>query len=134
MMPRRHRLVDMIPERQAAIVGANIRTLRQRKGWTQAQLGELMGWQSSSTVCAAEGHRNDQQRGFTAEEVKRLADILGVTPAQLTTRCANCESHPPAGFACLTCGATLSDDHLATTMATDTRPHPVRHGHAEARG
>jgi hypothetical protein len=52
-----------IPEEQCAIVGANIRALRQRKGWSQARLGELMGWPSTSTVCAAEGHRNDRQRG-----------------------------------------------------------------------
>ena len=27
------------------VVGANIRVLRQRNGWTQAELGALMGWQ-----------------------------------------------------------------------------------------
>jgi DNA-binding transcriptional MocR family regulator len=41
----------------------------------------------------------------TAEEVKRLAVIFGVSAWQLTTRCANCGGYPPAGFACLTCGA-----------------------------
>jgi hypothetical protein len=64
-----------------------------------------MGWAASSTVCAAEGHREDRQRGFTLEEVQRLAGIFGVKPWQLTTRCANCGGYPPAGFACLTCGA-----------------------------
>jgi hypothetical protein len=44
-----------IPAGQCAIVAANIRVLRQRKGWSQAKLGELMGWPSASTVCAAEG-------------------------------------------------------------------------------
>jgi hypothetical protein len=32
-----------IPRAQAEVVGANIRVLRQRNGWTQARLGELMG-------------------------------------------------------------------------------------------
>jgi len=58
----RRRRVDNIPEEQTVIIGVNIRTLRQRNGWTQAKLGELMGWQNASTVCAAEGRRNGRQR------------------------------------------------------------------------
>jgi hypothetical protein len=42
-MPGRFRRVDEIPQKQAAVVGANIRVLRQQHGWNQAQLGELMG-------------------------------------------------------------------------------------------
>jgi hypothetical protein len=64
-MPERRGVTGRIAEKQCAIVGANIRTLRLRNGWSQIKLGELMGWQSASTVCAAEGHRNDRQRGFT---------------------------------------------------------------------
>jgi transcriptional regulator with XRE-family HTH domain len=101
---RRYR-VGEIPTAQAAIVGANIRVLRQRNGWTQARLGELMGWRSNSTVCAAEGHRASRQRGFTPDEVQWLADVFGLEPWQLMTRCANCAGHPPRGFACETCGA-----------------------------
>jgi transcriptional regulator with XRE-family HTH domain len=66
------------PKTQAVVVGANIRVLRQRNGWTQAKLGELMGWRSNSTVCAAEGHRGGMQRGFTADEVQRLAGIFAL--------------------------------------------------------
>ena len=105
MTPGRRRRVDEIPVEQFAVAGANIRALRQRKGWTQAELGELMGWPTTATVCAAEGHRNGRQRGFTAKEIKRLAVIFGVSAWQLRTRCANCGGHPPTGFACLTCGA-----------------------------
>ena len=105
MTPGRRRRVDNIPEEQTVIAGVNIRTLRQRKGWTQAKLGELMGWQNASTVCAAEGRRDGRQRGFTAGEIERLAAIFGVSSRQLTTRCANCRGQPPAGFACLACGA-----------------------------
>jgi hypothetical protein len=106
-MGGRRRRVDEIPAEQFAVVGANIRALRLRKGWTQAKLGELMGWPATATVCAAEGHRDGRQRGFTAGEVQQLAGIFGISPWQLTTWCANCGGHPPAGFACLTCGARL---------------------------
>jgi transcriptional regulator with XRE-family HTH domain len=101
----RRRRVDEIPAAQSAVIGANIRVLRQRNGWTQAQLGELMGWPANSTVCAAEGRRNGRQRGFTTGEVQRLAAAFNVPVCQLTTRCAGCQGHPPAGFACIACGA-----------------------------
>jgi hypothetical protein len=105
--PGRRRRVDQIPEDQTVIAGLNIRILRQRKGWSQAKLGELMGWPNASTVCAAEGRRDSRQRGFTAREIERLAALFGISPRQLTTRCANCGGHPPAGFGCLACGAAL---------------------------
>ena len=130
MTGKRRRRVDNIPEEQTVIVGVNIRTLRQRKGWTQAKLGELMGWQNASTVCAAEGRRDGRQRGFTAGEIEQLAALFGVSPSQLTTRCANCGGHPPAGFACLACGAAPDSDHPAESAL----PHPVQHSHAAARG
>ena len=101
---RRHR-VDEIPQELFAVVGANIRILRQRRGWTQGQLGELMGWPTTATVCAAEGRRGGRQRGFTGAEIKRLAGIFGVSAQQLTTQCANCGGNPPPGFACLACEA-----------------------------
>jgi hypothetical protein len=104
-MPGRFRRVDEIPQKQAAVVGANIRVLRQQHVWNQAKLGELMGWPSISTVCAAEGRRNGRQRGFTTQEVERLAVIFGISPSQLTMECANCGGHPPTRFACLACGA-----------------------------
>jgi transcriptional regulator with XRE-family HTH domain len=99
-----------IPKAQAAVVGANIRALRQRNGWPQAKLGELMGWPTNSTVCAAEGRRSGKQRGFTSEEVMQLAEIFNLTPRQLTTRCANCKGYPPSGFTCQTCGAAGTGD------------------------
>jgi transcriptional regulator with XRE-family HTH domain len=119
-----------IPEEQCAVAGANIRVLRQRNGWTQAKLGELMGWHSSSTVCAAEGHRNGRQRGFTTGEVERLAAIFGVSLWQLTTQCANCQGRPPAGFACLACGAKPGGDRPAATVLT----RPAGDAHAAVRG
>jgi transcriptional regulator with XRE-family HTH domain len=115
----RRRRVDNIPEGQPAIVGLNIRTLRQRKGWSQAKLGELMGWQSASTVCAAEGRRDGRQRGFTAREIERLADVFGVSPRQLTTRCVNCNGQPPTGFACLACGTAIEGHRSAAIVIVD---------------
>lgn len=53
MRPARRRHVDDIPDGQPAVASVNIRTLRQRRGWSQAKLGELMGWQNASTVSAA---------------------------------------------------------------------------------
>jgi transcriptional regulator with XRE-family HTH domain len=103
-MQGRRREVEVIPREQAAIVGANIRALRTGKGLTQTQVGELMGWTSNSTVCAAEGRRGGRQRSFTTDEVERLAGFFGIEAWQLTTRCVNCQGHPPIGFACLTCG------------------------------
>ena len=120
----RRRRADNIPEGQTAIVGVNIRTLRQRKGWSQAKLGDLMGWQSASTVCAAEGHRGDRQRGFTTREIKQLAAIFDISPEQLTTRCATCGGHPPAGFACLACGAAL-DGHRPAPIVIADRSQPM---------
>jgi transcriptional regulator with XRE-family HTH domain len=116
---------------QCAIVGANIRALRQRRGWSQAKLGELMSWPSTSTVCAAEGRRRDRQRSSSAAEVEQLAAIFGLSPALLTTRCANCSAHPPAGFACLACGAGAlpADD----SPAASALPYPGQGGDMAAR-
>ena len=107
-----------IPAEQSAIAAANIRALRQRNGWTQARLGELMGWPTTSTVCAAEGHRGDRQRAFGITEIQKLAAIFSVPAWQLTTRCANCDSQPPPGYACLACGATPGIGQSATPALT----------------
>ena len=104
-MRSRRDCASEIPTAQAAVVGANIRVLRQRNGWTQARLGELMGWRSNSTVCAAEGRRSGRQRGFTPDEVQRLADIFALEQWRLMTRCANCDGLPPQGFMCGACRA-----------------------------
>jgi hypothetical protein len=63
-----------------------------------------MGWPTTSTMCAAEGHRDGRQRGFTPEEVGRLAAIFGVSSWQLLTRCANGEGQPPTGSHALHAG------------------------------
>ena len=102
---RRPGPASKLPPAQCAIAAANIRVLRQRNGWTQAHLGELMGWPAASTVCAAEGHRGDRQRRFARWEIEQLATIFGVPAWQLLTRCATCGGQPPSGYACLACKA-----------------------------
>ncbi|MGH3249923.1 MAG: helix-turn-helix domain-containing protein [Trebonia sp.] len=117
--------MEVISREQAAIVGANIRALRLSKGWTQAQVGDLMGWTSNSTVCAAEGRRGGRQRRFTTDEIEQLANFFGIKAWQLTTRCVNCEGHPPTGFACLSCGAEATRDGESSRRTAMAR----RHGH-----
>jgi transcriptional regulator with XRE-family HTH domain len=102
---RRPGPASKLPPAQCAIAAANIRVLRQRNGWSQAHLGQLMGWPAASTVCAAEGHRGDRQRRFARWEIEQLAAIFGVPAWQLLTRCATCGGQPPPGYACLACAA-----------------------------
>ena len=56
----------------------------------------------------ADGHRGGQQRRFAITEIEKLAAIFGVPAAALTTRCAIFGGKPPAGYACLACGAVPS--------------------------
>ena len=110
-----------LPAAQCAIAAANIRTLRQRNGWTQAHLGQLMGWPAPSTVCAAEGHRGGRQRCFAGWEIAQLAALFGTTPAQLLTRCVTCGGQPPPGYACLACRA----EHPAAPAHQARPAHPA---------
>jgi len=112
-----------VPYDRCVVIGANIRALRLSRGWTQQTLGELMGWAEASTVCAAEGHRGDRQRGFTVDELVRLATIFGVPVWRLMTWCVHCGGHPPAGFACLSCGAAHEAGGKAVTV---NGAHPSR--------
>lgn len=115
-----------IPAGQRAVVGANVRSLRLRRGWTQRQLSELMGWSGASTTCRVERNREGRRRGLTVEELERLAAIFGVPASQLKHRCATCGGHPPAGFACLTCGARLERGQ-EPVLADTPPPRPDHH-------
>jgi len=112
----RGRRIGEVPYEQCVVIGANIRALRLSRGWTQQALGELMGWATPSTVCAVEGHRGDRQRGFTVDELMRLSAIFDVPVWRLVTRCENCGGCPPAGFACLSCGAACDAGGRAVTV------------------
>ncbi len=58
----RRRRVDEIPGEQSAVAGANIRILRQRHGWSQAQAGELMGWPGNAAHDAVYRLRREPAR------------------------------------------------------------------------
>jgi transcriptional regulator with XRE-family HTH domain len=127
-----------LPPGQSAIAAANIRALRQRNGWTQAQLGQLMGWPAPSTVCAAEGRRGGRQRRFARWEIDQLAAIFGVPAAQLLSRCVTCGGQPPPGYACLACKAARPERAArpaatspalpAAATASSPPPEPGRRG------
>lgn len=118
---RRPGLASKLPPAECAIAAANIRVLRQRNGWSQAYLGELMGWPAPSTVCAAEGHRGGRQRRFARWEIVQLAAIFGVPALQLLTRCAACGGQPPPGYACLACKA----ERPAAPVRQERLPEPT---------
>jgi hypothetical protein len=68
MAPRgRRRFADEIRLINAPFIGANIRGEGQCNGLNQGNLGELMGWSSAPTVCAAEGHCSAKQRWFARQ-------------------------------------------------------------------
>jgi len=92
---------------QSVAVAANIRALRQARGWTQRHVSDLMQWGHPAVACRAEGRNSKRpQRIFTEREVRPLATIFDVTPEQLTMpTCAHCHGLPPAGYACLSCEA-----------------------------
>ena len=126
MVTRRRRgAAAKLPAEHCAIAGANIRALRQRNGWTEAQLGKLMGWTANATVCAAEGHRGGRQRRFTIGEIQQLAVIFDVPAWQLVTPCATCGGQPPAGYAWLACGAVPGPGRPAAPGHPQGNPHPA---------
>ncbi len=87
---------------QSAIAGRNVRVLRVRAGWTQADLGKLVGLSVSRVSRMESG-----ERLFSDEELTLLADFFRVTAADLLPEradCANCQGAPAPGFACLACG------------------------------
>lgn len=71
-------------------IGARIKQLRERKGWTQEQLAEASGLHRV-TIARYETTEN----GMTLDSASRLAKALGVTVDALNTRGgANDESAP----------------------------------------
>jgi transcriptional regulator with XRE-family HTH domain len=102
------RLTDEVPENQLATIGANVRALRQNMGWSQRKLAVAMGLgpRNVSAISRLEKPAPDgRRRGLSVWELDTLANIFDVPAWQLKTRCVTCDGTPPAGFACLTCGA-----------------------------
>jgi DNA-binding transcriptional MerR regulator len=63
------------PAEGAGILGRPYLRPRRHPGRTGG-LWLWMGWPNASTVCAAEGHRNGRQRGFTTGEVRQAGRHL----------------------------------------------------------
>ena len=60
-------------------IGEKIKKLREKLGYTQEQLAELMGYKSKSTINKIEAGIND----ITQSKVIEFAKILKTTPAYL---------------------------------------------------
>lgn len=60
-------------------LGKKVRELRERRGWTQAQLAEKVGYSSSAGVNEVEQGRANA----SAERLVRLADAFGVSVGDL---------------------------------------------------
>ncbi|MBE4735774.1 hypothetical protein [Streptomyces caniscabiei] len=97
----------------AEIISRNIRRLRRARGWTQAETAQRFSAitgqpQSNASWSAGEQVGKARQRGWTANDIAALAELFGVPVGDLfepQPPCRACDGKPPAGFACLTCGA-----------------------------
>jgi transcriptional regulator with XRE-family HTH domain len=71
------------PRDHLNVIGPQVRKLRERKGWTQAQLAaklQLIGWDiSRESVTRLEGH----ERRVPDLELFALAKVLGVSSDEL---------------------------------------------------
>ncbi len=63
---------------QQVVVGANLRRLRQARGWSQESLGHHLGWHRTFVGAVERGERN-----LTLRTVERLCQQLGVHPFDL---------------------------------------------------
>lgn len=94
---------------RTAAAAANIRRLREACGWSAARLAAEMVRRGvpaagrQMVVKLEHGRRSY----LTIDETFVLAEIFGVSVDQLTTvtACEQCHGCPPAGYACLACGA-----------------------------
>lgn len=60
-------------------IAANIRTLRELRGWSQAELAErIPGW-SATTVSKVESPDAPQNRHLSADELAEVAEVFGVS-------------------------------------------------------
>lgn len=85
------------------VAGANMRTARNRRAWSQANLGEHLApylgepWARVQAISAAETGK----RAFTAAELVTIGHVLGVSVADLLA--------PPSGVTTVTAGELSID-------------------------
>lgn len=100
------------PTDAARVMSANVRRLRQARGWTQVEaaqrFAEIHGehW-SNASWSQAEQSGGSRQRAWSVDELVSMARLFGVPVAALLPdppACPQCKGAPPAGFTCNTCG------------------------------
>ncbi|MDD4866184.1 MAG: helix-turn-helix transcriptional regulator [Mycobacterium sp.] len=93
----------------AARVAAQVRALRNARGWTGQRLAQEMArlgiaWDRYTVTNLERGRRQD----VTVDELQALADVFDIKYPWLLTAarpaCPQCNGAPPAGFRCLGCG------------------------------
>jgi transcriptional regulator with XRE-family HTH domain len=92
-------------EHQVAI---NLRRLRKARNLTGQQLANLTTSHPRGTLSRhAISQIENRHRRVTVDELAALAQVFHVAPWSLTQPwlCPTCNSAPPAGYRCLTCGA-----------------------------
>lgn len=106
-------MADVRSREVSTRVAANVRTLRRHRRWSVAELVKRLaqvGYVSSQSVLAARESNPSRQSRVTADELVALSVVLEVSLADLVSEqievCERCRGIPPAGFACLVCGAS----------------------------
>ena len=61
------------------IIGERLKSIRESKGFSQAQLAKLCGYSSASRI----GNYELGERKISADDALRISEILEVSPAEL---------------------------------------------------
>ncbi|TDC42072.1 hypothetical protein [Micromonospora sp. KC213] len=99
------------PNTLTRVVVHNIDLMRKARGWTKTELVQRLdsaGWPMKHSV--AIDRLGDGRRTLTVDELAILGKVFSVEPWSLTVppTCDACLGSPPAGFACLACGANTA--------------------------
>ncbi|MGY4990924.1 hypothetical protein [Streptomyces nigrescens] len=93
----------------AEIISANVRVLRRRRRWTQAEAGQHWGEITGRPMNAATWSVAERPggRAWAADDLAIVARLFCLAPADLLAPldvCGQCSDQPPAGFICSACG------------------------------
>lgn len=83
-----------------------ITTLREARGWTQQQTADRFTEHGFPMHRANLDRMLKGRRTITVDEAMSVANAFGISLEDLITgECEVCDSQPPAGFQCKSCGA-----------------------------